>query len=111
VSSATICAKAQPCGLYAFKSEAEVLRHMLPIFCELNSTYDDACLLQDLCESIQVCPSTIATRHIKAMATYEPDNKEAVKTKEQMPAFDTILLSKRWNIGLETAKSTLNVMT
>jgi hypothetical protein len=43
------------------------------------------CLLQDLSESVRVCSSTIATRHINAMATYEPDDKEiiaAVKTKE-----------------------------
>jgi hypothetical protein len=48
------------------------------------------------------------------MATYEPDNKEiiaAVKTREQMPLLDPILLAKRWHIGLETAKSTLHITT
>jgi hypothetical protein len=84
-SSATSQPKAQPCGLYAIESKAEALRRVSPVFYKLNSTYNDACLLQDLCESVRVCSLTIATRHINAMATYEPDNKEiiaAVKTKE-----------------------------
>jgi hypothetical protein len=114
VSNATSSAEAQPRGLYAIESNAEALRHMSAVFCELNSTYDDACLLQDLCESVRVCSSTFATRHINTMATYEPDNKEiiaAVKTREQMPLLDPILLAKRWHIGLETAKSTLHITT
>jgi hypothetical protein len=100
-------------GLYSIKSKLACLCDISSVIYEVNHLYEDCCLLQDSYKSVQVC-SVVVDRHVNAVATYEPDGLEvisAVLTKEQNIALHPLSLSKRWQIGLDTAKATLKVTT
>ncbi len=101
-------------GLYAIESQSTCLRDISPVICEMNRSYEDRCFLQDLCASVRVCSSAVSDRHVNAVATYEPNSSDvvsAVHTIKRNLALDPISLSKRWQIGLDTAKATLKVTT
>ncbi len=59
-------------GLYAIESESACLRNISPVICEMNHSYEDRCLLQDLCESVRVCSSAVVERHVNAIAPMSP---------------------------------------